>query len=102
MNTINSYNSIETKTTSTASLGQNYPNPSNGITTIKYSLPESFSSAQIQFVNTNGDVLKRTYLTKSEESQIKVSTHSFSGYDYCYYSLIVDGKLIDTKKMILK
>ncbi len=87
---------------SAAYLKQNYPNPVQESTVIEYSLPDTFSSAHIQVCNNNGNILQRIYLTSPNENSIRLNTHSLDANGYYYYSLMVDGKLIDTKKMILK
>lgn len=83
-----------------ASLEQNVPNPYNGSTTIHYSLPHKFSSAQIIITDNAGKTLKQINLSSSGEGSVNINASSLSSGTY-NYSLIVDGKLIDTKKMIL-
>lgn len=89
-------------TSLSASLKQNYPNPYSESTTIEYSLPESYSSAYIQVYNNSDDIVKRMTLTSAGDNSVNISASSLkTGVQY-YYPLIVDGKLIDTKKMLLK
>ncbi|MBK7108617.1 MAG: tail fiber domain-containing protein [Bacteroidetes bacterium] len=82
-----------------AILEQNIPNPFNGKTIIKYFVPENNSSAQIRIQNINGveieliNVEIGAGVVNLDASKIPSGRYS--------YSLIIDGKLIDTKNMIL-
>ena len=82
-----------------ASLSQNIPNPFNHITTINYTLPQQFSSAKIVVTDKSGKVLKEASLSNSKGSiQLTASTLSSGTYQY---SLYVDGRLIDTKQLVV-
>jgi hypothetical protein len=84
-----------------ASLEQNFPNPYNYITTIRYTLPQTFGSAKIVITSTSGVMVMQKQLAGSGGAgQITVEAGSLSVGVY-FYSLIVDGTLIDTKKMII-
>jgi hypothetical protein len=83
----------------TASLQQNIPNPFNQSTTIHYNLPSKFNSAQIVISDYSGKALKQ-FTVSSTKGSITVYAATLSSGTY-NYSLIVDGKLIDTKQMIL-
>jgi hypothetical protein len=82
-----------------ATLEQNVPNPLNHTTTIRYSLPQTYSSAKIIVTDKSGKVLKEVSVsTKGKGSlQFDASTLSSGAYQY---SLYVDGRLIDTRQMI--
>ena len=84
---------------STTSLSQNIPNPFSNSTTINYSLPQHFSSAQIIITDKNGNALKQINLANNNGSvNINAATLSSGAYQY---SLYVDRKLIDTKQLIV-
>ena len=85
---------------SSASLSQNIPNPFNNITTIGYSIPQKFSSAQIIISDQSGKVLKQVNAGGAGKGSLKVDASTLASGAYSY-SLIVDGKLIDTKQMVL-
>ena len=83
-----------------ASLGQNYPNPFNQTTTIQYTLPETFKSAQIIVTDMSGKVSKQISVSGTGEGNVKIDANILSpGLNF--YSLCIDNTLIDTKKMIL-
>jgi len=84
---------------SSASLEQNIPNPFTNSTTINYSIPQKFASAQIIITDQSGRVLKQLNVSGGGKGSVKVDTSTLSAGAY-RYSLYVDGKLIDTKQMI--
>jgi endosialidase-like protein/trimeric autotransporter adhesin len=85
---------------STASLQQNIPNPYNQSTTIGYTLPKTFSSAQIIITDNSGKAIKQIPLSNAQQGSINIKAGILALGSY-NYSLIVDGKLIDTKKMVI-
>lgn len=93
-------NSQQSIALSSASLQQNIPNPYNQSTTIKYSLPKIFSSAQIIITDNSGKTIKQIPLSNAQQGSINIKAGTLASASY-NYSLMVDGKLIDTKKMIL-
>ncbi|MFZ1798730.1 MAG: hypothetical protein WAU24_02610, partial [Chitinophagaceae bacterium] len=84
---------------SSASLEQNIPNPFTNSTTINYSIPQKFTSAQIIITDQNGKVLKQLNVSGGGKGSLKVDASTLSAGAY-RYSLYVDGKLIDTKQMV--
>ncbi len=83
-----------------ASLQQNTPNPYNQSTAIHYSVPATFTSAQILITDNTGKTLKQIPVTTTGAGTVNINAGSLSAGIYSY-SLIVDGAVIDTKKMIL-
>jgi len=83
-----------------ASLEQNIPNPFNHTTTINYTLPERYLSAKIIVVDELGKIIKAIDLSGKGSGSVIFSSPFTAGASY-QYSLYVDGKLIDTKQMIL-
>ncbi|MEP6466058.1 MAG: tail fiber domain-containing protein [Parafilimonas sp.] len=84
---------------SSASLLQNVPNPFTSSTTISYSIPQKYSSAKIVVTDKNGAALKQFSLSAGNGSvTINASTLSSGVYQY---ALFVDGRMIDSKQMIL-
>ena len=81
-----------------ATLEQNVPNPFTGITSIRYSLPQKFNHAQLVIADMNGRRIKQLTLSKGGNGMVNIDASMLSSGAY-RYSLVVDGKLIDTKQM---
>jgi len=82
-----------------AVLYQNTPNPFSERTVIKFDLPEKTSHAYIYIFNMQGALLKQIPVYKNQSS-VTINGSELTAGMYLY-SLIVDGKEIDTKRMIL-
>ncbi|MDR2408109.1 MAG: tail fiber domain-containing protein [Bacteroidales bacterium] len=82
-----------------AVLYQNAPNPFSERTEIKFSLPGNVVNASIYIFNMQGTLIKQIPI-KKDQSGILISGSELSAGMYLY-SLIVNEKLIDTKRMIL-
>jgi len=80
-------------------LDQNVPNPFAENTMINYFIPEDIKYAQIIFSDNYGKILKTVDITTSGYGVLKVYAANLSSGMYTY-SIIVDGKVIDTKKMV--
>ncbi|HNP23652.1 MAG TPA: tail fiber domain-containing protein [Panacibacter sp.] len=83
-----------------ASLEQNAPNPFNSNTVIRYNVPASASAAQIVVTNTNGNTVKTFALVNKGSGSVSINAGELAAGTY-YYTLIVAGKKIDSKKMLL-
>ena len=83
-----------------ARLYQNAPNPWNSETVIRYSLPQNVSKADIYIYDMQGAQLKSIPATGRGESQVTLTAHDLKAGMYLY-ALVADGKLIDSKQMIL-
>jgi hypothetical protein len=84
----------------TNTLYQNAPNPFSQSTTIEYSLAESVQKAMICIYNMNGTQLKCIPLNLTGYGNITINGNEFKSGMYMY-SLLADGQLIDTKRMVL-
>ena len=82
----------------TSVLYQNAPNPFSERTVIRYFLPESTKTADIYIFNMQGSVVKKISANRSGMIEIQGSDLQAGMY---LYSLIADGKEVDTKRMIL-
>ena len=90
---------IELSNTDIIILNQNVPNPFAESTTIHYHIPDIYQSAQLIFSTTDGKVIKKIDLSsKKSHGTIKVYASDLSSGVYLYY-LIVDGKVVETKRM---
>jgi hypothetical protein len=81
-----------------AILYQNTPNPFGDGTTIKYFVPEN-ANAQIIFNDNFGNQIQTYNITENGIGQLNVDATKLASGIYTY-SLIINGKVIDTKKMI--
>lgn len=80
-------------------LYQNRPNPFSESTTIRFTLPEDAPQAFIYIFNMSGNMLKQIPVESGMQS-VTISGGEFPAGIYLY-SLVVGGKEIDTKRMIL-
>lgn len=83
-----------------ASVNQNQPNPFNQNTSISYYLPEEVSRATLVISDINGRILKEVILEGRGKGILETKAGELQSGTYTY-SLVVDGKIVDTKKMIL-
>jgi hypothetical protein len=84
----------------TGRLEQNQPNPTAQTTVIKYFVPEQSSKAAIRITNSNGQEIKSINISAKNNGQISIQANGLIAGTYLY-SLIIDGKTIDTKKMVI-
>ncbi|MFB0925563.1 MAG: T9SS type A sorting domain-containing protein, partial [Vicingaceae bacterium] len=80
-------------------LDQNLPNPFAEKTTINYNLPEEVLEAQLLFYNAGGVIIKQVTIDERGEGSLTVYGENLKNGVYTY-SLIADGKLIATKRMV--
>lgn len=80
-------------------LNQNVPNPFAESTVVNYAIGQDFVKAQIIFTTTDGKVIKSVEIREKGAGTLNVFSDDLSNGLYSY-SLIVDGKVIDTKKMV--
>lgn len=83
-----------------ATLKQNQPNPFTESTTIEYYIPEGTSTAQLQITDLKGQVMQVMNLDNKSAGQIQLKKGTLQAGSY-FYSLLVDGKVVDTKQMVL-
>jgi hypothetical protein len=81
-------------------LFQNHPNPFNENTVIDYYIPEGNQKAVIYIYDLNGSQKKAYNITTKSNSSIVINGSELQPGMYLY-TLIVDGREIDTKRMIL-
>lgn len=83
-------------------LMQNRPNPFDDATIIGFNAPARYMGkrAIIRIMDTEGKVLAE--MPKSIESEVNeiLYQHGFGVEGVFYYSLLIEGELIDTKKMV--
>lgn len=81
-------------------LQQNQPNPFSDYTTIQYFIPKSVQRAQLQFHDLNGKTLKIIEIAEKGNGQIELETAALISGIYSY-SLVLDGKIFETKRMVV-
>lgn len=80
-------------------LYQNAPNPGKGETIIKYYLPKETNNASIGIYNVSGQLIKNIPL--KDKGNGSITLNGIRGGSYVY-TLSVDGKNADTRKMIIQ
>ena len=83
-----------------AILHQNRPNPFTISTSIDYELPETAQSAQMVIYDMQGHQLMDFNALKTGKGSVKIAGATLTSGMYMY-ALIADGKIVDTKRMIL-
>ena len=100
-NNSNSTSSIDVKLTDSQNivLFQNDPNPYSEMTVINYILPDNVQKAQMLFYNSNGKLIQSVELIQRGQCALNVFASDLSNGLYTY-TLVVDGKIFETKKMV--
>lgn len=80
-------------------LNQNEPNPFREKTTISYIIPEKVAEAQLVIHTQNGEVIKELDLNNGF-GRVDVFASNLSTGTYVY-SIVADGKVIVTKRMVV-
>jgi len=81
-------------------LYQNEPNPFNGSTVIRYFIPENMQiEAYMVFYDSYGNEIKKVIIKETGAGKIEANAQNIAAGIYSY-SLVVNGKVVDTKKMM--
>ena len=94
---VKSSSMLDITSASSAVLEQNKPNPFNQVTTIRYKIAPG-ANAHINIYDATGVVVKSMRANESGQVQINASELRSGTYTY---SLIVDGRPIASKKMVM-
>lgn len=81
-------------------LEQNDPNPFTQTTVVRYTLPESVKSAFLYIYDLNGTQIDQKMLQSRGKSSVTLEAGSLAPGMYLY-ALVADGKVIDTKRMLI-
>ena len=81
-------------------LFQNAPNPFKDNTAIKYTIPQNTKSASLLIYDMNGKQINQFVLSQRGMGIVTIEGSQLEAGMYLY-SLIVDGTVIDVKRMIL-
>ncbi|MEI6062437.1 MAG: T9SS type A sorting domain-containing protein [Bacteroidota bacterium] len=77
-----------------------YPNPASQYTNFEYNLPASYTNAQLIIRNMLGVEIESLNIeNRSGKKSIDVSSYASGIY---FYSFIVDGKVVQSRKLIVK
>lgn len=90
----------DTELSGNGSLCQNYPNPFKELSVISCNIPETVNSSHIDIYDIMGNLMKRIPVGLPGNNSIIINGSSFKPGVYSY-SLIIDGSLIDTKRMVI-
>lgn len=90
---------VELKDGQAIVLEQNVPNPFAEQTTISYFLPDNVVKAQMLFYNAQGKLIQSVDLNEKGKGSLNVFASDLSNGIYTY-TLVVDGKIVETKKMV--
>jgi hypothetical protein len=83
-----------------AQLDQNIPNPFSQETKIGCLIPEGSGTSVLYIYNMNGTQLQQYSITGKGKQSVTIDGNSFEPGMYLYV-LVIDGKEVDTKRMIL-
>ena len=81
------------------SVSQNTPNPFMGLSTIRVSVPDDATDAYLDILTSNGQSIKRIPVDNGQ-SEVSLSSYELAPGTYLY-TLVVNGKAVDTKRMII-
>jgi hypothetical protein len=81
-------------------LFQNTPNPFNQKTSIDYFIPDGTKQASIMVTNQSGQVVYSAIINKTGMGRIILDDEFIPQGTY-FYTLYVDGQIIDTKQMLV-
>ena len=90
---------VELKDAQSIVLDQNVPNPFAERTVISFQIPAEVKQAQILFHNEQGKLINTVDLSSRGAGQLNVYGADLSSGIYTY-TLIADGNIIDTKRMV--
>ena len=82
-------------------LGQNKPNPFGSSTSIEVSIPDDVQSAFIYVYDLTGKKLEQVDITSRGKQAVTINASSLTDGMYLY-SLIADGKVVETRRMIVE
>ena len=83
------------------SLGQNKPNPFSNATTIEVCIPEDVQKAFIYVYDLQGKKVEQVDITARGMQNIQLTSANLTDGMYLY-SLIADGKVVETRRMIVE
>lgn len=77
------------------------PNPISSNARISYTYPSTVKKAYLNIADINGKVIKRIDLSGNTNSSVTVGTDTFTGAGTYISSLELDGRVTDSKKLVV-
>ncbi|MEM9889204.1 MAG: T9SS type A sorting domain-containing protein, partial [Bacteroidota bacterium] len=74
-------------------------NPAKVYTTIPVNIPQNIQAAYLDVTDTQGKLVKRVVIEERGASSIQLRFDLAAGL--YFYTLVTDGEIIDTKRMML-
>ena len=90
---------VTPSTSNIATLGQNEPNPFSDRTSISYSIPEGSTDALLRIFSVTGQLIETVQITQTGTGKVQLDNTNLANGTYTY-QLVVDGRIVDTNKMI--
>lgn len=90
---------VELSGQETVILNQNIPNPFAESTMIHYHIPENVRTAQLHFYDAQGKLIQTVDLTSRGTGYIQVFGANLATGAYTY-TLVADGQIVSTRKMV--
>lgn len=81
-------------------MSQNEPNPFTHETVVKYTLPQTISNAFIAVYDLTGKQITTFPITEKGSSSLTITSEKLAAGIYIY-SIVADGKVLDSKRMIV-
>jgi len=82
-----------------AILSQNHPNPFHENTIVNYFIPKDVQNAKIQITTVDGKIVDQVNIMEVGKGQVIIKNSFYSSGTY-YYSLVLDGLVVETKRMV--
>ncbi len=82
------------------SMDQNEPNPFTLETTVKYNLPKEINTAYMAVYDLSGKQVTTLPISQKGEASMVITSEKLASGIYIY-SIIADGKVLDTKRMVV-
>ena len=81
-------------------LEQNQPNPFSENTLIKYFVADGIASAVVNVYDMNGKLIHKERIAQTGAGEIQLKSKNLAAGMYSY-SLVLDGRITDTKQMLI-
>ncbi|MEO6285391.1 MAG: tail fiber domain-containing protein [Dyadobacter sp.] len=83
-----------------ARLSQNEPNPTGGLTVVRYHIPSEATTAQLRLFSLNGQQVQQVDIRDKGEGNLTLNTSLLPSGVYVYH-LLINGRSVATKKLVI-